>query len=102
MNRLYFCCDERRRNAVRAHGTLNGIDFLEVDDEPNQPADQRQRTLRVHFLNGINDLIRAEALHPGWLQKLLTTPVQGLERHAEMLHHLTEDPNAIKVYVQVG
>ena len=30
---IYVCCDERRRDAVRAHGTLNGIDFLEVLDD---------------------------------------------------------------------
>jgi hypothetical protein len=35
----YFCCDERRRNAVRARQGLNGIDFLEVDDERTEPAD---------------------------------------------------------------
>ena len=40
---IYFCCDERRRNAVKNHGTLNGIDFLEVLDDPADPYDQRQR-----------------------------------------------------------
>ncbi len=38
----YFCCDERRRNAVDAHPTLNGIDFLEVSED--------QRVLTIHFL----------------------------------------------------
>ena len=38
---IYVCCDERRRDAVRAHGTLNGLDFLEVLDD---------LTLGVHFL----------------------------------------------------
>ena len=38
---IYVCCDERRRDAVRAHRTLNGIDFLEVLDD---------LTLVVHFL----------------------------------------------------
>lgn len=47
---IYFCCDERRRAAVREHATLNGIDFLEVVDlEAVNPAD-RQRILRVHLL----------------------------------------------------
>ena len=36
----YFCCDERRREAVRATGVLNGIDFLEVvDSEATNAAD---------------------------------------------------------------
>jgi hypothetical protein len=46
----YFCCDERRRDAVRSSANLNGIDFLEVvDSDAPTPAD-RQRILRVHFL----------------------------------------------------
>ena len=47
----YFCCDERRREAVRATGFGNGIEFLEVVDGPDVPAADRQRLLRVHFLN---------------------------------------------------
>ena len=49
----YFCCDERRRNAVLAHPTLNGIDFLEVSDNPGDPLENRQRTLFVHFLKDL-------------------------------------------------
>ncbi len=49
----FFCCEERRRNAVRDHATLNGIDFLEVDDDPTEPAADRQRTLTVHFVKPI-------------------------------------------------
>ena len=46
----YFCCDERRRDAVRRSANLNGIDFVEVaDSDAPTPAD-RQRILRVHFL----------------------------------------------------
>jgi hypothetical protein len=47
----YFCCDERRREVVRATGFGNGIEFLEVVDGPAVPAADRQRLLRVHFLN---------------------------------------------------
>lgn len=46
----FFCCDDNRRADVIAHPTLNGIDFLEVMDGPDLPADQRQRSLVVHFL----------------------------------------------------
>lgn len=47
----YVCCDDTaRRNAVKAHPSLNGIDFLEVVDNPGDPYDQRQTTLLVHFL----------------------------------------------------
>jgi hypothetical protein len=47
---IYFCCDERRRNAVEAHASLNGIDFLEVSDNPQDPVALRQHTLFVHFV----------------------------------------------------
>ncbi len=57
---------------------------------------------REDFVSGVNDLIKAEALFPGWLGKLLTTPVRGLENYAEMLRQLTENRDAIKVYVEVA
>jgi glucose 1-dehydrogenase len=56
---------------------------------------------RADFERGVEDLIKAEALFPGWLGKLLTTPVRGLDNWAEMLRHLTENREAIKVYVEV-
>ena len=49
---LYFCCDERRRDAVRG-STLNGIDYLEVVDHDALVEADRQRFLRVHFVNDI-------------------------------------------------
>jgi glucose 1-dehydrogenase len=54
------------------------------------------------FRSGVDDLIKAEALYPGWLAKLLTTPVRGLENYREMIRRLTEDRDAIKVYVEVA
>jgi threonine dehydrogenase-like Zn-dependent dehydrogenase len=56
---------------------------------------------REDFERGVTDLIRAEALYPGWLGKLLTTPVRGLERYEEMIEHL-ERADGIKVYVEVN
>jgi glucose 1-dehydrogenase len=57
---------------------------------------------RADFVSGVNDMVKAEALYPGWLQKLLTTKISGLENYAEMLRHLIEDKEAIKVYVEVA
>jgi threonine dehydrogenase-like Zn-dependent dehydrogenase len=54
------------------------------------------------FVSGVNDLVKAEAFFPGWLEKLLTTRVNGLENYKEMLDHLIHDKEAIKVYVQVA
>lgn len=46
----YFCCTERRRNAVKRHPSLNGIDYLEVVDNEAAPFPERQTTLLLHFL----------------------------------------------------
>lgn len=57
---------------------------------------------RADFVRGVDDLVKAESVYPGWLSKLLTTPVHGLENYAEMLRHLAENRDAIKVFVEVA
>jgi glucose 1-dehydrogenase len=57
---------------------------------------------REYFETGVKDLSEAELSYPGWLGKLLTHPVQGLENFAEMMNLLTTAKGAIKVYVQVS
>ena len=57
---------------------------------------------RDDFDRGVTDLVRAEAFYPGWLGKLLTTPIEGLDNYEEMLRRLTEDKDAIKVFVEIG
>jgi len=54
------------------------------------------------FRSGVDDLIKAEAIYPGWLRQLLTTPIAGLENYQEMIRKLTENRDAIKVYVEVA
>jgi threonine dehydrogenase-like Zn-dependent dehydrogenase len=54
------------------------------------------------FRTGVDDLTKAEATFPGWLAKLLTTPISGLENYEDMIRALTEDRDAIKVYVEVA
>jgi hypothetical protein len=54
------------------------------------------------FRSGVDDLIKAEAVFPGWLGKLLTTPIHGLENYEQMIRALTEDRDAIKVFVEVN
>src|SRR5919201_6344539 len=53
------------------------------------------------FARGRDDLVKAYAFYPGWLEKLLTTPVSGLESYEQMLRELTENKDAIKVFVEV-
>lgn len=46
----YYCCNENRRDLVRAHPGLNGIDYIEVIDNPDDPDEVRQRELHIFFL----------------------------------------------------
>ncbi|MGF1767887.1 baseplate J/gp47 family protein [Enterovibrio makurazakiensis] len=56
---IYFCCDQRRREAVR-NSALNGIDFVEVVDlEAANPAD-RQRFLHLYLVNDRGGMVYTE------------------------------------------
>jgi glucose 1-dehydrogenase len=57
---------------------------------------------REYFEMGARDLAHAEALYPGWLRRLLTHPVKGLENYAELFTKLTTARGAIKVYCEVS
>ena len=57
---------------------------------------------REYFESGVRDMAQAQAEYPGWLPRLLTNPVQGLENFAELFRQLTGDRSAIKVYCEVA
>ena len=57
---------------------------------------------REYFEMGARDLAQAEAEYPGWLRRLLTHPVKGLDRYAELFDKLTTAKGAIKVYCEVA
>jgi len=56
---------------------------------------------RADFERGVQDLATAELAYPGWLAKLLTHPVRGLENYRQLLDTLTTGKDAIKVYCEV-
>ena len=43
-----------------------------------------------------------KAQYPGWLGRLLTHPVHGLDSFEEMIRLLTEEKGAVKVFVEVN
>lgn len=45
---------------------------------------------------------QAEAEYPGWLGRLLTHPVKGLENYKELFEKLTTAKGAIKVFCEVA
>lgn len=57
---------------------------------------------RGYFEMGIADFAQAELSYPGWLSKLLTHPVKGLDNYKELLRILMEDKEAIKAYMIIS
>ena len=56
---------------------------------------------RENFETGVRDMSQAEAEYPGWLRRLLTHPVRGLERYTELFDRLEHPDGAIKIYCEV-
>src|SRR5437773_11586526 len=57
---------------------------------------------REYFEMGVKDLAQAEAEYPGWLSRLLTHPVKGLENYRELFDKLLNPHGAIKVFCEVA
>jgi threonine dehydrogenase-like Zn-dependent dehydrogenase len=57
---------------------------------------------REYFELGVKDMTHAEAQYPGWLRRLLTHPVKGLENWKTLFDTLTTARTAIKVYCEVA
>jgi threonine dehydrogenase-like Zn-dependent dehydrogenase len=56
---------------------------------------------RSHFESGVSDMAYAAARFPGWLERLLTHPVDGLQG-CPRAFELLDAPGAIKVFVEVA
>jgi threonine dehydrogenase-like Zn-dependent dehydrogenase len=57
---------------------------------------------REYFEMGVRDMAQAEAEYPGWLARLLTHPVNGLENYTQLFEKLTTAKGAIKVFCEVA
>jgi len=57
---------------------------------------------REYFEMGVKDLAQAEAEYPGWLSRLLTHPVKGLDNYRELFDKLRGAKGAIKVFCEVA
>jgi threonine dehydrogenase-like Zn-dependent dehydrogenase len=57
---------------------------------------------REYFELGVKDMTHAEAQYPGWLRRLITHPVKGLENWKTLFDTLTTARTAIKVYCEVA
>jgi len=57
---------------------------------------------REYFESGVRDLALAEAQYPGWLKRLLTHPVKGLNNFSQAFDYLEHAKDAIKVYYEIA
>jgi threonine dehydrogenase-like Zn-dependent dehydrogenase len=57
---------------------------------------------REYFESGVRDMALAEAQYAGWLARLLTHPVKGLDNYKEAFHLLETVKDAIKIYYEVA
>ncbi len=61
----YYCCDQRRLEVVKLNGTLNGLEYLEVNDSGISGDPTRQLTLFVKFLRPVPALSKDNFLIDG-------------------------------------
>ena len=57
---------------------------------------------REYFEMGVKDMSQADAEYPGWLERLLTHPIKGLENYNSLFETLTTAKGAIKVFCEVA
>jgi threonine dehydrogenase-like Zn-dependent dehydrogenase len=57
---------------------------------------------REYFESGVRDLSQAELEYPGWLNRLLTHPVKGLENYNELFDKLLNAKGAIKIFCEIA
>jgi len=57
---------------------------------------------RDNFEAGVRDMSQAEAEYPGWLRRLLTDPVRGLENYRDLFDRLQNPNGAIKIFCEVA
>lgn len=59
---------------------------------------------REHFKMGVKDLVLCEAMHPGWLSRMMTHKIDGLENFDKAFEVLNDSAkyDAIKTYFEVA
>jgi hypothetical protein len=79
----YTCQNQYRRQAVDGHGTLNGIDYLEVLDRDAPEGSPRQRTLLVRCLKALPADLKAENVQIRDVAGIKSVQVQWVARAAD-------------------
>src|SRR5262249_34366611 len=96
---IYFCCTNLRRDAVKQSPKLNGIDFLEVLDDPSLPNDQRQRTLFVHFLKALApNALKKQNIRIDGGERITNIQAVSISANAEVLTAEVDKPGDFSIY----
>jgi glucose 1-dehydrogenase len=57
---------------------------------------------RDYFEAAVRDLAMAQAQYPGWVARLLTHPVQGLDNYRELIDTLTSGKDVVKAFCEIA
>jgi glucose 1-dehydrogenase len=57
---------------------------------------------RAYFEAAVRDLAMAQAQYPGWVARLLTHPVQGLDNYRQLIATLTAGKDVIKAFCEIA
>ena len=74
----------------------------DLPDPDNRVTIDRSGKIMLTYTPNNLEAHKSEAEYPGWLEKLLTNPVKGLENFEDLFRQLTGDRSAIKMYCEVA
>lgn len=58
---------------------------------------------REHFAEGVRDMAQCQSLHPDWLSKMLTNPINGIDNFQQMFDLLNNGvPGMVKTFCQIA
>jgi threonine dehydrogenase-like Zn-dependent dehydrogenase len=57
---------------------------------------------REYFEAAVRDLAMAQAQYPGWVARLLTHPIQGLDNYRQLIETLTSGKDVIKAFCEIA
>lgn len=97
MSSTYVCCvDEVRRNAVRASAALNGIDYVDVADEPGPGGAQRR--LELHFLKPLASPLGPDNVRIEGGERVVNPKVSSATPAGEVLTVVVEEAGDFSPY----
>lgn len=58
---------------------------------------------KEHFAEGVRDLTQCQSLYPGWLDKILTHPIDGIDNFRQMFDLLNNGaPGMVKTFCEIS